>query len=68
MGRHCDFWEKDYTRLSSLLDQYYTSIAIMFKYLSFTSTLYFFLSGFSFTDTDDSWDNREKEGIIFNPI
>ena len=47
MGRHCDFWEKDYTWLSSLLDQYYTSIVIMFKYLSFTSTLYiFFYQGF----------------------
>ena len=30
--------------------------------------LIFFLSGFAFTDTDDSQDSREREGTIFYPI
>ena len=30
-----------------------------------SETLYFFLSGFSFTDTDDSQDRRGREGTIF---
>ena len=28
-------------------------------------SFFFFLSGFSFTDTDDSQDNRGREGTIF---
>ena len=27
--------------------------------------VFFFLSGFSFTDTDESWENRGREGTIF---
>ena len=30
-----------------------------------TLDIYFFLSGFSFTDTDDSQDSRGREGTIF---
>ena len=30
-----------------------------------TLLLFFFLSGFSFTDTDDSQDSRGREGTIF---
>ena len=29
------------------------------------ATCFFFLSGFSFTDTDNSQDSREREGTIF---
>ena len=45
--------------LPSLISLY---LSIFWKFTLFT---FFFLSGFSFTDTDDSQDSRGREGAIF---
>ena len=41
------------------------------KFVDFIKNIkkyFFFQSEFSFINTDDFWDSREKEGIIFNPF
>ena len=53
------------------LHRYGVLAEISLFYFSFQFKLkliYFFLSGFSFTDTDDSQDSRVKEGTIFFPL
>ena len=52
--------------LIALLDCSVSSFSLLFLFLLFICFHYFFfLSGFSFTDTDDSQDSRVSEGTIF---
>ena len=43
-------------------------LALWTNYLVIFQQTFFFLSGFSFTDTDDPQDIRIREGTIFNPL
>ena len=67
--RQCFLKEKDVGQHISSHSQLFFKIVVLKNFANFIGkhlcrNLFFFLSGFPFTDTDNSQDSREREGTI----
>ena len=58
----------DNSKIESRYLKFFNDFRAAIRCMKATFFFFFFLSGFSFTDTDDSQDSRGRERTIFIPL